>query len=172
MASEMSAAGLRAQSGSHWYADGLWRHDGGWMPAESSQDSKERRPEPQSGGLREGWGRQNAAEHKRTGQVALESLPSTKLCGLSFALGTRATRCLYRRKARTPFSGRTQLPAGTGDHGEKPHSSAWPGSPPRTPDSGQDCGPGRFGSQTHQEVFLAKHFAVDKIKGFSSQLPA
>lgn len=31
---------------------------------------------------------------------------------------------------------------------------------------------GHLGEQTHQEVFLTKHFAVDKIEGFSSQLPA
>lgn len=86
--------------------------------------------EPQSGGLREGWGRQNAAEHKGTGQAALESLPSTRLCGLSFALETRATQCIYRRKVRTPFSGRTQLPTSTGDHGEKPPLLPGPGLPP------------------------------------------
>lgn len=92
------------------------------MPTESSQDSEERRPEPQSRGLRE-VGSAEMGRTKMTGQVTLKSLPGTKLCGLSFASGSQATPCLHRRKARTH----------AGDHPGEPHSPGWPSLPTGSP---------------------------------------
>ena len=77
-----------------------------------------------------------------------ESLPSTKLWGLSSASGTSTTPGILRRKVGTPFL--RQRPA-LHQHGNPRRETtllypAW-ASPQSPPDSGPDSGQGKSGAE-------------------------
>lgn len=166
MASEVPT-GLELRSGGQWPINGLWRHVRGCVPTEGRWGERLRR-QAWIPGFRDGWSRQKWAKQQedRPTDPKVPSKPEA----LRFVIYLGSWASAEGRPGPPPRA--AQRPAGPRST-EGSHPLVLAGAPPCLHTwfcSGLRGG--EAGRQTHQEVFLTKHFAVNKIKGFSSQLPA